>query len=127
MDDDLCKVAGGSGGWRTGTPEQFKRVFRNPEQRDPRGFVIPSDQPDFPTATKFVNTLIKNGVTIHRNRAFTAAGKLSGGSWVVKSAQAFRPHVLDMFEPRTIPTTFRIRADAHAAADAAGYTRVQMA
>ena len=37
--------------------------------RDPRGFILPSDQPDFLTATKFVNTLIKAGVVVHRATA----------------------------------------------------------
>ena len=35
----------------------------------PRGYVLPADQPDFLTATKFVNALIKNGVTVHRATA----------------------------------------------------------
>ena len=76
--------------------------------RDPRGYIMPSDQPDFPTATKFVNALLKTGVTVHRATAqFTVAGKsYPAGSYVVKSAQAFRPHVLDMFEPQDHPTTF---------------------
>jgi hypothetical protein len=73
--------------------------------RDPRGFILPADQPDFPTATKFVNALIKTGVSVHRATApFTVAGKnYPAGSWVVRSAQAFRPHVLDMFEPQDHP------------------------
>ena len=36
-----------------------------PKLRDPRGYIIPSDQADFPTATKFVNALLKNGITVH--------------------------------------------------------------
>ena len=35
----------------------FAEYLRDPAQRDPRGYIIPSDQPDFLTATKFVNTL----------------------------------------------------------------------
>jgi hypothetical protein len=95
----------GGGGRGGGTPEQFKTLLRNPEQRDPRGFILPSDQGDFPTATKFINTLIKNGVTVHRaTAAFTVAGKnYPAGSYVVKGAQAFRPHVMDMFEPQDHP------------------------
>lgn len=100
---------GGRGGPSTGSgqagAEQFKTLLRNPAMRDPRGFILPADQPDFPTATKFVNALIKAGVAVHRATApFTAAGKnYPAGSWVVKSAQAFRPHVLDMFEPQDHP------------------------
>ena len=96
---------GGGRGGGGGTPEQFKTLLRDPAMRDPRGFILPADQPDFPTATKFVNALIKTGVTVHRATAnFSAAGKnYPAGSWVVKSAQAFRPHVLDMFEPQDHP------------------------
>jgi hypothetical protein len=94
---------GGRGGG--GTAEDFKRLLRDPNARDPRGFVLPSDQPDFPTATKFVNALIKTGVTVHRaTQPVAIAGKTyPAGSYVVKSAQAFRPHVLDMFEPQDHP------------------------
>jgi hypothetical protein len=96
---------GGGRGGRGGTPEQFRTLLRTPEARDPRGFILPSDQPDFPTATKFVNALIKTGVTVHRAKAgFTVAGRsYPAGSYVVKSAQAFRPHLLDMFEPQDHP------------------------
>src|SRR5262249_18458852 len=31
-------------------------ALHRPERRDPRAYIVPSDQPDFPTATKFVNT-----------------------------------------------------------------------
>ena len=98
---------GGRGGGRGGgaTAEDFKKLLRDPKMRDPRGFILPSDQPDFPTATKFVNALIKTGVTVHRaTQPFSAAGKnYAAGSYVVKAAQAFRPHVLDMFEPQDHP------------------------
>ena len=40
--------------------------------------------------------------------AFTVAGKsYPAGSYVVKTAQAFRPHVMDMFEPQDHPNDFR--------------------
>jgi hypothetical protein len=75
------------------------------ELRDPRGYIISADQRDFPTAVKFVNTLVKTGITIHRaTRPFSVGGKqYPAGSYVVKTAQAFRPHVLDMFEPQDHP------------------------
>jgi hypothetical protein len=97
-------AAGGRGG--AGVPgEMFKKMLRDPALRDPRGFVLPSDQPDFLTATKFINALLKTGITVHRATApFTAAGKnYPAGSYVVKAAQAFRPHVMDMFEPQDHP------------------------
>src|SRR5690606_39221657 len=53
--------------------------------------------------------LIKSGVTVHRaTAAFTVNGKrYPAGSYVVKTAQAFRPHVLDMFEPQDHPNDFQ--------------------
>ena len=85
--------------------DQFKTLLRDPAMRDPRGFILPADQPDFPTAVKFVNALLKTGITVHRaTTAFTVAGtSYPAGSYVVKSAQPFRPHVLDMFEPQDHP------------------------
>ena len=72
---------------------------------DPRAYVLSADQRDFPTAGKFVDALLKAGVTVHRARAaFLADGKLYGaGSYVVRTSQSFRPHVLDMFEPQVYP------------------------
>jgi hypothetical protein len=83
----------------------FQKLLRDPAARDPRGFILPSDQPDFPTATRFVNALLKAGITVHKGTsAFTVAGRrYPEGSYVVKAAQAFRPHVLDMFEPQDHP------------------------
>jgi hypothetical protein len=93
---------------RGADPKYFNASLRAPEHRDPRGYILPSDQPDFLTATKFVNTLRHVGVTVHRATAqFTAGGKsYPAGSYVVKSAQAFRPMVLDMFEPQDHPNDF---------------------
>src|SRR5207244_2400648 len=52
--------------------------------------------------------LIQNGVTVQRAQsAFTVNGKnYPAGSYVVKTAQAFRPQVLDMFEPQDHPDDF---------------------
>jgi hypothetical protein len=79
-----------------------------PERRDPRGYIIPSDQADFNTATRFVNALIKGGIDIHRaTAAFTVAGSsYPAGSYVIKAAQAFRPHLRDMLEPQDHPNDF---------------------
>jgi hypothetical protein len=86
----------------------FTQVLRAPERRDPRAYILPADQPDFLTATRFVNTLRHVGVTVHRaTTSFTVAGKsYPAGSYVVKSAQAFRPMVLDSFEPQDHPNDF---------------------
>ena len=83
-------------------------AMKAPALRDPRGYIIPSDQPDFPTATKFVNALLETGITVERaTTPFSVAGKAyPGGSYVVRTAQAFRPHVMDMFEPQVHPDVF---------------------
>lgn len=98
---------GGRGPALRGGEEEWK-ALRTPATRDPRAYVIPANQADFQTATRFVNTLLKNGVDVHRATAqFTAGGKTyPAGSYVVKTAQAFRPHVLDMFEPQDHPHDF---------------------
>ena len=92
-------------GRRRGAPLRFFDDLRDPALRDPRGYILPADQPDFLTATKFVNALIKNGVTVHRATTdFEVGGaEYRAGSYVVRTAQAFRPHVLDMFEPQDHP------------------------
>jgi len=86
-------------------PIEFWDKLHTPETRDPRGYIIPSDQPDFLTATKFINALLKAGVDVHRaTKDFQVAGKTyPAGSYVVKAAQAFRPHLRDMFEPQDHP------------------------
>ncbi len=89
-------------------PIKYYEMMRTPELRDPRGYILSADQADFLTATKFVNVLIKSGITVHKAAApFEAAGKrYPAGSYVVKTAQAFRPHILDMFEPQDHPNDF---------------------
>jgi hypothetical protein len=89
-------------------PLKYFAILRDPAKRDPRGYILPADQPDFPTATKFVNALIKNGISVLRaTQAFAVAGKrYPAGSYVVKANQPFRPHVLDMFEPQDHPNDF---------------------
>jgi hypothetical protein len=92
----------GSQDWWTITPT---RRGGSAASRDPRAYILPSSQPDFLTASKFVDVLLKSGVSVWRATAsFPAAGKTyPAGSFIVKTAQAFRPHVLDMFEPQDHP------------------------
>ena len=104
-------VAGGGRGGRGGTaaPDaMFQEYLRNPAERDPRGYIMTAGQPDFPTVTKFINTLRYNGVDVLRaTAAFTVNGKsYPEGSYVIKTAQAFRPQILDMFEPQHYPNDF---------------------
>jgi hypothetical protein len=100
---------GGGGRGRGGLPaELYEKVLHDPKYRDPRGYILPSDQADFANATDFMNALLKNGITVLKaTSAFTVNGKnYPTGSYVVKTAQAFRPHVMDMFEPQDHPNDF---------------------
>src|SRR5437660_5814387 len=91
---DRGGFGGNRGGRGAGGPAEFAKLFHNPEKRAPRGYIIPADQSDFLTATKFVNTLINSGVTVHRATSDFAVAekKYYAGSYVVKSAQSFRAH-----------------------------------
>lgn len=100
---DKAKLVGA--GRFKGYPLKYYEMLFDPEKRDPRAYIIPSDQPDYLTATKFVNSLLKNGIVVHRAlRSFEVDGKTyPEASYVVKTAQAFRPHILDMFEAQDYP------------------------
>ncbi|HVZ47536.1 MAG TPA: M14 family metallopeptidase [Gemmatimonadaceae bacterium] len=104
---------GGGGGGRgdATTPAQDSAAWaelHRPELRDPRGYIIPSSQADFPTAIKFINALRETGIRVERATAdFSVNGKAyPKGSFVVKTDQAFRPHLIDMFEPQAHPDVF---------------------
>lgn len=89
-------------------PKLYDEHLRAPALRDPRGYIIPATQADLPTAVKFVNVLLKSGILVQKATApFTVAGKdYPAGSYIVKTDQAFRPYVLDMFEPQDHPNDF---------------------
>ncbi|MEX2152075.1 MAG: M14 family metallopeptidase [Gemmatimonadaceae bacterium] len=97
--------------------------LRRLELRDPRAYIISANQRDFPTATKFINALRETGITVHRaTRDFaipavipsdarnlqsaSIAKTYPAGSFVIWTAQSFRPHVIDMFEPQVHPDVF---------------------
>ncbi len=88
--------------------DRYMALLKKPEDRDARAYIIPSTQPDFPTATKFVQALEKSGVQVQRaTSSFQTNGKTyPANSWVIQTGQAFRAHVLDMFEPQDHPNDF---------------------
>ncbi|RYZ22234.1 MAG: peptidase [Chitinophagaceae bacterium] len=102
----------------------YDLVFHDSSLRDARVYVIPP-QADMPTVTKFINALLYSGVKVQRAKAaFTAGGKTyPSGSYVVPAAQAFRPHVLDMFEPQDHPNDLQYPGGPPVPPyDAAGWT-----
>ncbi len=92
-----------------GSLDDYEAHLRDPANRDARGYILPADQPDFGSATRFVNALLKGGVTVHQaTDDFNVAGTdYPAGSYVVTTAQAFRPHIIDMFEPQNHPNDFQ--------------------
>ncbi|MCZ4243210.1 M14 family metallopeptidase [Pedobacter punctiformis] len=123
------KIAAGSGdsefGQRQMDIKYFDTVMKAPAGRDPRGYILSADQPDFNSAIKFLNALIRTGIVVQKaTGSFTVAGKnYPAGSYVVKTDQAFRPHILDMFEPQDHPNDFKYEGGAPVPPyDAAGWT-----
>ncbi len=103
----------------------YNVVFKDSTLRDARGYIISSDQPDFATAVRFVNALVRSGILVHKaTNDFSAAGKkYPAGSYIIKTNQAFRPHVLDMFEPQDHPNDFQYPGGPPVPPyDAAGWT-----
>lgn len=116
---------GGSRG-EGGIPlKYYTAVLGDSSQRDARGYIITASQPDFPTAVKFVNALIKTGIRVEQATApFSVNGKsYPAGSYVLKTNQAFRPHLIDMMEPQDHPNDFLYPGAAPTRPyDAAGWT-----
>ena len=113
------------GGRNTMNVKYFNTVMTAAANRDPRGYILSADQPDFNSAIKFLNALIRTGIVVEKATApFSVSGKkYPAGSYVVKTDQAFRPHVLDMFEPQDHPNDFKYEGGAPIPPyDAAGWT-----
>jgi|688.fasta_scaffold04426_6 hypothetical protein len=85
----------------------YDSVMKNKANRDPRAFLIPPNS-DEATTIRFLNALIGTGVMVHQTTAPGTVGekKYPAGTWVVKTNQAFRPHLLDLFEPQDHPNDF---------------------
>lgn len=76
-------------------------ALTKPELRDARFYVIPAGQSDFATATRFIEKMMQCGIEVGRLKQDT--DKWPKGSFVIRCDQAFRPHILDMFEPQDHP------------------------
>jgi hypothetical protein len=121
----VAAAPAGIGKAKKGAAKEFERYFRDPAKRDARGYILPATQPDFLTATKFVNTLLGTGIKVQRAKSdFKIKDKeYPKGSYVIHSAQAFRAHLLDMMEPQDHPNDFAYPgAPPTTPYDSAGYT-----
>ena len=87
----------------------YDSIFKAPSLRDARGYVIPSDQADFATAVRYVNALLRTGIRVETAKSDFTVGKKKypAGSYIVKTNQAFRPHIIDLFEPQDHPNDFQ--------------------
>ena len=133
LDDVSQADSGGEGRDREGTPagarldrpvaavvtaarhtvpmDQYDKLMQRPEWRDARAYVLPSDQTDFLTATKFMNTLIKTGIQIHRaTRAVQRRRQAVPGRFVRREDGAGVPRrtFSTCSSRRIIPTTSSI-------------------
>jgi hypothetical protein len=106
--EDGGRFAGNFGNTAPVAYSYYEKLLK-PEWRDARGYILSADQPDFATAVKFTRILQGTGVVAHTATApFTVNGKqYPAGSIVFKTAQAFRGHLVDMFEPQDHPNEFR--------------------
>ncbi|MBP9898166.1 MAG: peptidase [Gemmatimonadales bacterium] len=90
-----------------GTSTQAQAAaLRNPARRDPRAYVLPANQAEIGNALDFLQALSTSGIEVQKATADFSIGstRYPKGSFVVRADQAFRPHVLDMFEPQWHPT-----------------------
>jgi len=104
-----------------GPPDSTKRSLHDPALRDPRGYIVPADQP-ISLRTKFRHTLIQTASTVLRAPPISnVAGKrYPANSWIVKSAQAFRPTCSTCSSPGP-PETSNTLGTAGPAYDVTGY------
>lgn len=104
----------------------YDTVLHDPSMRAPRGYIIdPEAQHDLPATIAFLNSLIKTGIEVEQaTEPFTVAGKqYPTGSYVIRTAHAYRPHILDMFEPQDYPHDFEYEGGPPIRPyDVAGYT-----
>ncbi|MFM7021183.1 MAG: M14 metallopeptidase family protein, partial [Aquirufa sp.] len=103
--EQLTSIAGNK--LKTMSDSLFAVVYKNPATSDARAYILTADQST--TQYAFVNILIKSGIRVERaTKDFVVNGKTyPKGSYVVKTNQAFRPHVIDMFEPQDHPNDFQ--------------------
>ncbi|MDP2956291.1 MAG: M14 family metallopeptidase [Longimicrobiales bacterium] len=86
--------------WRMG-----RDAIEKGEAGGPWAYVVPTDQWDPGEAVNLVNVFRHSGVEVHKaSRAFQADGReYPAGSYVIYTAQAFRPHVVNLLETRPYP------------------------
>lgn len=100
-------------------------LLKNDEYRDPRAYIIAANQENPATTVRFLNALSANGIRIEQaQQPFVHQGKqYPAYSYLIRTNQAFRPHILDMFEAQDHPNDFEYAGGPPIPPyDAAGWT-----
>jgi hypothetical protein len=87
-------------------------------------YVIPSNQPDFQTATKMVNVLRQADIEVEQAQSAFKVGDKSypSGSFIVREAQPFRADVVDLMNKQTYPDRRNPDGTPEQPYDMAGWT-----
>ncbi len=91
---------------------------------DAFAYVIPNDQWDTYETGKLLSVLRMSGIEVNQStKSFKAnKKKYPKGTYVVYTAQAFRPHLLDMMEPQSYPELKDANGNPKVPYDLAGWT-----
>ena len=94
------------------------------ERGGPFAYVVPNDQWDSYETGKFLSVLRKGGLEVYKaNKSFKAGGKsYKKGTHILYTAQAFRPHLMDMMEPQKYPELKDANGMPKVPYDLAGWT-----
>ena len=79
------------------------------KEEGPFAYVIGKDQWDAFESVNLVNVLLKGGIEIEKTtKSFEVNGKkYEKGAYVIYTAQAFRPYLMDLLEKQNYPTRFQ--------------------
>lgn len=103
---------------------EYVDAFTDPTLRDARVYVLPADQPNYTSAVHFMRCLRHAAIEVHRSTAEVTVGERTYpvGSFFLFADQAFRPHLIDMFEPQWHPDLVGTGGEPVRPYDAAGWT-----
>ncbi len=114
---------------RRNPKEALDSLLTNPAYRDPRAYIISNNTHNPATTKRFLDALSANGIRIEQaSDGFTFNHKqYPAGSYIIRTNQAFRPHILDMFEAQDHPNDFEYPGGPPIPPyDAAGWTLAYM-
>ncbi|MBD1429012.1 M14 family metallopeptidase [Sphingobacterium litopenaei] len=114
---------------RSNPIQALDSLLKDSKYRDPRAYIISAQQDNPATTIKFLNALSANGIRIEQAKeSFAFDGKkYPAQSYLIRTNQAFRPHILDMFEAQDHPNDFEYAGGPPIPPyDAAGWTLAYM-